>query len=81
MLRSCAKGVRVFAQVVMGLEVTRQVGTERHARTGIRTGQRNGYRERRVPSGPVDTRVGTSNVSVPRMRDGSYFPALLDPRT
>ena len=28
-----------------------------------------------------DTRVGTIEVRVPRVRDGSYFPALLEPRT
>ena len=51
------------------------MGAERHARTATRTGQRNGYREREW-----DTRVGTIDLQVPRVRDGSYFPALLDPR-
>lgn len=69
------EGMRVFAQAVMELEVTQHVGAERHARTAGRTGQRNGYRER-----PWDTRVGTIDLQVPRVRDGSYFPALLDPR-
>lgn len=69
------EGMRVFAQAVMELEVTQHVGAERYARTGTRTGQRNGYRER-----PWDTRVGTVELQVPRVRDGSYFPALLDPR-
>jgi transposase-like protein len=69
------EGMRVFSEAVMELEVTQQVGAERHARTATRTGQRNGYRERRW-----DTRVGTIDLQVPRVRDGSYFPALLDPR-
>ncbi len=69
------EGVRVFTQALMELEVTRHVGAERHARTETRTGQRNGYRERRW-----DTRVGTVDLQVPRVRDGSYFPALLEPR-
>jgi transposase-like protein len=69
------EGVRMFSQALMELEVTAHVGAERHARTPERTGQRNGYRERRW-----DTRVGTIDLSVPRVRDGSYFPALLDPR-
>ena len=38
-------------------------------------GQRNGYRER-----PWDTRVGTVELKVPRVRDSSYFPSLLEPR-
>jgi len=37
--------------------------------------QRNGYRDRRW-----DTRVGTMNLSIPKVRDGSYFPSLLEPR-
>jgi putative transposase len=69
------EGMRVFSEAVMELEVTRHVGAERHARTPERTGQRNGYRERRW-----DTRVGTIDLQVPRVRDGGYFPALLDPR-
>ncbi len=69
------EGMRVFSEAVMELEVTQHVGAERHARTETRTGQRNGYRERRW-----DTRVGTIDLQVPRVRDGSYFPALLDPR-
>ena len=70
------EGVRVLAQALMEMEVTQQVGAERHERTPERTGQRNGYRER-----DWDTRVGTIGLRVPRVRDGSYFPALLAPRT
>jgi transposase-like protein len=69
------EGVRVFSQALMELEVTQHMGAERHARTPERTGQRNGYRDRRW-----DTRVGTIDLQVPRVRDGSYFPALLEPR-
>ena len=69
------EGMRVFAEAVMELEVTQHLGAERHARTATRSGQRNGYRERQW-----DTRVGTIDLQVPRVRDGSYFPALLDPR-
>jgi putative transposase len=39
-------------------------------------GQRNGYRER----SSWDTRVGTVELKVPRVRDGGYFPSLLEPR-
>ena len=70
------EGVRVLAEAVMALEVEQQVGAARHERTPARTGQRNGYRER-----AWDTRVGTIDLRVPRVRDGSYFPALLEPRT
>src|ERR1700738_5497586 len=69
------EGVRVLAQELMELEVGQQLGAERHERTSERNGYRNGYRER-----PWDTRVGTIELQVPRVRDGSFFPSLLAPR-
>ena len=69
------EGVRVLSQALMELEVTQHLGADRHERTPLRTGQRNGYREREW-----DTRVGTIELQVPRVRDGSFFPTLLDPR-
>jgi len=70
------EGVRVLTEALMELEVPQHVGAERHERTPERSGQRNGYRER-----TWDTRVGTIALRVPRVRDGSYFPSLLEPRT
>jgi putative transposase len=70
------EGVRVLAEAVMALEVEEHLGAAPHERTPVRTGQRNGYRER-----AWDTRVGTIALHVPRVRDGDYFPALLEPRT
>ena len=69
------EGVRVLSEALMELEVTQHVGARRHERTLARTGQRNGYRER-----GWDTRVGTIDLRVPRVRDGSFFPSLLEPR-
>src|SRR5437588_3186351 len=69
------EGVRVLAQELMELEVAEQLGAERHERTPERSGYRNGSRER-----PWDTRVGTIELQVPRVRDGSFFPSLLEPR-
>jgi len=69
------EGVRVLSQALMEVEVSQHLGAERHERTAERAGQRNGYREREW-----DTRVGTIGLRVPRVRDGSYFPAMLEPR-
>ena len=69
------EGVRVLAQELMELELGEHVGAERHERTPERSGYRNGYRER-----PWDTRVGSIELRVPRVRDGSFFPSLLAPR-
>jgi transposase-like protein len=69
------EGVRLLAQQLMELEVSQHVGAERYERTAARMGERNGYRER-----TWDTRVGSLELRVPRVRDGSYYPALLEPR-
>ena len=66
------EGVRVLSQALMEVEVSQQLGAERYERTAERTGQRNGYREREW-----DTRVGTIDLQVPKLREGTYFPAWL----
>ena len=69
------EGVRMLSQALMEMEVEEHVGAARHERSAGRVGQRNGYRER-----SWDTRVGTVELKVPRVRDGGYFPSLLEPR-
>lgn len=69
------EGVRVLSQALMELEVEEHVGAGRHERAEGRTGHRNGYRKR-----TWDTRAGSVELEVPRVRDGSYFPSLLEPR-
>ena len=69
------EGVRVLSQALMELEVSQHLKAERYEHTSERTGQRNGYRERQW-----DTRVGTIELQVPWVRDGSFFPSLLEPR-
>ena len=70
------EGVRVLAQAVMEAEVTELTGVPKGERDPERRlTSRNGYRDRRW-----DTRVGTMHLSIPRVRDGSYFPSLLEPR-
>lgn len=63
------EGVRVLSQARMEMEVEEHVGAARHERSAGRVGQRNGYRERFW-----DTRVGSVELKVPRVRDSSYFP-------
>ena len=70
------EGVRVLAQAVMEAEVSELTGLPKGERDPERRiTHRNGYRDRRW-----DTRVGTIDLAVPRVRDGSYLPSLLDPR-
>lgn len=69
------EGVRLLAQLLMELEVSQQVGAERYERSPQRKTYCNGYRER-----DWDTRVGTITLRIPKLREGSYFPSLLEPR-
>ena len=69
------EGVRALSQAIMEMEVEQHIGAGRHQRVPERTGYRNGYRQR-----SWETRVGTVELSVPRVRDSSYFPSLLEPR-
>ena len=59
----------------METEVAGLIGAERHERSGDRTAYRNGYRTR-----TWDTRVGTIELAIPKVRPGTYFPSLLQPR-
>src|ERR1700682_4113887 len=74
-LDTLREGVRVMTQALMELEVAQHLGAERYQRSSDRQGERNGYRDRNW-----DTRVGTLELRVPRVRDGSFFPGLLEPR-
>ena len=48
---------------------------ERYERTESRVTQRNGYRSR-----AWDTRLGTVDLKIPKLRQGSFFPSILEPR-
>ena len=66
---------RILTQMVMEMEVEQQIGAERYERTPERKNRRNGYREREW-----HTRVGEIPLRIPKVREGSYFPSLLEPR-
>jgi putative transposase len=68
--------VKDFAEALMGAEVEALCGAGYGERALERVNRRNGYRER-----PWDTRVGSIELAVPKLREGSYFPEwLLQPR-
>ena len=69
------EGVRTLAQALMEVEVAAQIGAEHSQRTPERVTHRNGYRPR-----DWDTRVGTVELEIPKLRRGSYFPSILEPR-
>ena len=68
--------VQDFAEALMGAEVDALCGAAYGERSPERVNRRNGYRER-----GWDTRVGSIELAVPKLREGSYFPEwLLEPR-
>jgi putative transposase len=67
--------VRWAVQELMEAEVTAQIGAGRYERTDERSTQRNGYRPR-----TWDTRVGSLELQIPKLRQGTYFPSWLEPR-
>jgi putative transposase len=69
------EGIRVLSQALMETEVAGLIGADRHERSAERTAYRNGYRTR-----TWDTRVGTIELAIPKVRPGTYFPSLLEPR-
>lgn len=62
--------------MLMDAEVSSICGAEYRERSDERVNSRNGHRQR-----PWDTRVGTIDLEIPKLRQGSYYPAwLLEPR-
>ena len=71
-LRTVAETV---LQMLMEADVEGLIGAGRHERTTERLNYRNGFRDR-----ALDTRLGTLQLRVPKLRQGSYFPPFLEPR-
>ena len=62
-------------QKLMDYDVDNLIGAGRYERSDGRTTQRNGYRPREL-----ETRLGTLELKIPKLRKGSYFPGFLEPR-
>jgi transposase-like protein len=60
---------------VMEAEVSAITGGGLGERTPDRLVSRNGYRQR-----PLETRLGTVDLAIPKLRKGSYFPSFLEPQ-
>ena len=67
--------IRHVAQRMMDMEVENLCAAGYGERSPERVNSRNGYRERQW-----DTRSGTIDLQIPKLRKGSYFPGFLEPR-
>src|ERR1700710_1555345 len=71
-LRTVAEAV---LQLLMDADVEGMIGAARYERSGERTTWRNGHRDR-----VLDTRLGSWQLRIPKLRQGSYFPPFLEAR-
>ena len=69
------ESVAWMARELMEADVSAQIGAELGERTSDRLTHRNGYRPR-----TWDTRFGSIDLAIPKLRQGSYFPSFLEPR-
>lgn len=60
---------------IMEADVTQRINAEPHERSDKRETYRNGYRDRQY-----NTRPGTLDLRIPKLREGSYFPSFLEAR-
>jgi putative transposase len=62
-------------QALIDAEATQHISAGPYERTDTRTGYRNGSRSRLL-----STKAGDVELRIPKLREGSFFPALLEPR-
>src|ERR687886_710112 len=69
------EAMQLVLQALIDLEATQVIGAARYERTDNRTTHRNGSRSRLL-----STKAGDVELAIPKLRHGSFFPALLEPR-
>ena len=67
--------MQLVLQALIDLEATQVIGAARYERADSRSTHRNGSRSRLL-----STKAGDVELAIPKLRHGSFFPALLEPR-
>jgi hypothetical protein len=62
-------------QALIDADATQQIGADRYQRSQQRTTHRNGFRSRLL-----SPKAGDVELRIPKLREGSFFPSLLEPR-
>jgi len=68
-------GMQLVAQALIDLEAAQQIGAGPYERSPARITHRNGARERLL-----STKAGDLELRIPKLRQGSFYPSLLEPR-
>lgn len=69
------ESVRMVLQELIETEAAEVIGAGRYERTETRSTERNGHRPR-----VLTTKAGDIDLRIPKLRTGSFFPSLLQPR-
>ena len=69
------KGVELVLQALIEAEATEVIGAGRYERSEGRTNRRNGFRDRLLT-----TKAGDVELRIPKLRQGSFFPSILERR-
>ena len=69
------ESVRMVLQELIEAEATDVIGAGRYERSESRTNERNGARPRTLA-----TQAGDIDLRIPKLRKGSFFPLILEPR-
>ena len=69
------EAVTLVCQELIEAELTAVIGADRYERTATRTTERNGHRSR-----VLSTKAGDVDLAIPKLRKGSFFPSILEPR-
>jgi putative transposase len=69
------ESLALVLQALIDTEATQHIGAGRYERTDTRTAHRNGTRSRLL-----STKAGDVELRIPKLREGAFFPALLEPR-
>src|SRR3989442_776860 len=69
------EAMQLVLQALIDLEAAQVIGAGRYERTETRATHRNGSRARLL-----STKAGDVELSIPKLREGSFYPSLLEPR-
>ena len=69
------ESVRMVLQELIEAEAAEVIGAGRYERTTTRTTHRNGHRDRQL-----STQAGDVSLRIPKLRQGGFFPVILEPR-